>query len=595
MFLTLFNTSRATDVTYEVINPSKQIKDSKILLTVKNGKEPYRFYWSDKNTSLNSSIADNLTEGSEYTVLITDANGINVTKTIYIPTSSVDEKINSFFIPIVNFMEIILFGDPFTRLGIYDSTIYGKNNIPLKYPNGDVKRNTIPFIVIWLMFGAIFFTIRMKFVNLWGIKHAIDLIRGKYDNPKDKGEVSHFQALTTALSATVGLGNIAGVAIAISLGGPGATFWLILAGFLGMSSKFVECTLGLKYRIIDEHGTVHGGPMYYIRRSFEKTKFKKVGIILSFVFAFMMILGSFGGGNMFQANQAFVQVKTLIPALEGHGALFGFILSIFVGLVIIGGIKSIARVTDKMVPFMAGLYIISSLIIIFANIDKTGEAFRLIINGAFRPDSIYGGFVGVLIMGFRRAAFSNEAGVGSASVAHSAAKAEYPISEGLVALLEPFIDTVVICTMTALVLIFTGFYKNPGNLEGAELTSAAFASYSEWFPYLLVVAIFLFAFSTMISWSYYGDKAFNYLFGDFFYKYFGKRIYATRVYQVIFLLFVIVGCSSSLGAIVDFSDMSILSMAVPNILALLLLSNEVRADLIDYFKKLKSGEIKKYK
>ena len=396
---------------------------------------------------------------------------------------SLSDKIDSFFKPLVSdYLGPVIFWDP------------------LKFFGFDIGAD-IPIVVLWLVFGALFFTFRMKFINFRGFKHALSLVRGDYDDPEDKGEVSHFQALTTALSATVGLGNIAGVAIAISVGGPGATFWMIVAGLLGMSSKFVECTLGVKYRKLDANGEVSGGPMYYLRDGLAKYKMPIFGKFLAVMFAVLCIGGSFGGGNMFQANQAYAQLSGQFPVLAGNGPLFGLILAFLVGVVIIGGIKSIANVTEKIVPLMALLYVGTALIIILINISEVGNVFVLIFNGAFAPDAAFGGVIGVLIQGFRRAAFSNEAGVGSAAIAHSAAKTKEPISEGIVSLLEPFIDTVVICTMTALVIIFTGMYNVEG-LEGAQMTSKAFGSVFSWFPYLLVIAIFLFAFSTMISWSY---------------------------------------------------------------------------------------------
>ena len=330
----------------------------------------------------------------------------------------------------------------------------------------------------------------MNFINIRGFKHAIELVRGKFDDPKDHGEVSHFQALATALSATVGLGNIAGVAVAITVGGPGATFWMIVAGLLGMSSKFVECTLGVKYRVVNENGEVSGGPMYYLKNGLAKYGLGNLGKVLAVIFAILCIGGSFGGGNMFQANQAYAQLSGQFPMLQGNGPMFGFLLAILVGTVIIGGIKSIAKVTEKIVPFMAGLYVLAASIIIVVNFGQIGTAFAMIIEGAFAPSAAFGGFIGVLIQGFRRAAFSNEAGVGSASIAHSAAKTNQPVSEGVVSLLEPLIDTVIICTMTALVIIITGFSGVQG-VEGAQLTSQAFGSVISWFPYVLVIAIFL--------------------------------------------------------------------------------------------------------
>ena len=459
---------------------------------------------------------------------------------------------------------------------------------PLLTANGDVQKKNIPFIVVWLVAGAIFFTVRMKFINFRGVKHAFQLVAGKYDDPEDQGEVSHFQALTTALSATVGLGNIAGVAVAIVIGGPGATFWMIIAGLLGMASKFTECTLGVKYRLINDKGEVSGGPMYYLSQGLEKRNMKGLGKVLAVLFAILCIGGSFGGGNMFQANQAFAQVSAKMPELfAGNGALFGVILAILVGLVILGGIKSIAKVTDKIVPIMVGVYVGFAIIIILIHAGNIGAAFQAIYDGAFSPTALKGGVIGVLIVGFQRAAFSNEAGVGSASIAHSASKTKHPVSEGVVALLEPFVDTVLVCTMTALVLIFTGYATDPGGLNGSELTSAAFSNVFPWFDWVLLVAILLFAFSTMISWSYYGLKAWSYLFGR------TKR--AEYMYKLIFLIFIVIGSSIGLGSVLTFSDLMILGMAFPNILGLLLLSGEVRNDLKSYFKRIKSGEIKRFK
>ncbi len=473
--------------------------------------------------------------------------------------SSISTTINSLFEPIVGFMAKVIFWEPFMG---------------------------IPVVVIWLVVGAIFFTLRMNFINVRGFKHAIQLVRGDYDNPDDKGEVSHFQALTTALSATVGLGNIAGVAVAVAIGGPGATFWMIVAGLLGMSTKFVECTLGVKYRQINKNGEVSGGPMYYLNTAFEKHNLPVMGKVMAALFAILCVGGSFGGGNMFQANQAFSQLEGQFSILAGNGVYFGIILAILVGAVIIGGIKSIANITEKIVPFMAVLYVGASLFIILINYDQIIDVFVLIFESAFSGDAAKGGVIGVLIQGFRRAAFSNEAGVGSAAIAHSAVKTNEPVTEGVVALLEPFIDTVVICTMTALVILITGRHTGY-DLEGAQLTSSAFESVISWFPMLLVVAIFLFAFSTMISWSYYGLKAWTYLFGH-------SKI-TQNIYKLLFLVFIIIGSTVSLGAVIDFSDMMILAMAFPNILGLYLMSGEVKEDLRDYMQRLKSGAIKKFK
>ena len=482
-------------------------------------------------------------------------------------SKSLGDRINDFFVPIVDVIAMFIFWDPISAMGFDIGT-------------------SIPIVVVWLVFGALFFTIKMNFINVRAFKHAIDLVRGKYDDPNDEGEVSHFQALATALSATVGLGNIAGVAVAITVGGPGATFWMIVAGLLGMSSKFVECTLGVKYRLVNENGEVSGGPMYYLKNGLAKYGYGNIGKVLAVLFAILCIGGSFGGGNMFQANQAYAQLSGQFPMLSGNGPMFGFLLAILVGTVIIGGIKSIARVTEKIVPFMAVLYVAAALVILVVNFSEIGNAFAMIFKGAFAPSAAFGGFIGVIIQGFRRAAFSNEAGVGSASIAHSATKTNEPVSEGIVSLLEPFIDTVVICTMTALVIIVTGMSGVQG-VEGAQLTSQAFESVISWFPYVLVIAIFLFAFSTMISWSYYGLKSWTYLFGS------SKK--SELVYKLIFLIFIIVGSSVKLGAVLDFSDMMILAMAFPNILGLLILSGEVKIDLKEYLNKVKNGVIKKIK
>jgi len=514
---------------------------------------------------------------------------------------TISQRINDRFEPAVEKMESVLFWDPFDDFNLYDPVMRDENGVALLDSQGEPVSRQVPLVVVWLMLGAVFFTIFMRFINFRGFKHAIDLVRGRYDNPDDAGEVSHFQALATALSGTVGLGNIAGVAIAISVGGPGATLWMIIAGLIGMSSKFVECTLGVKYRNINELGEVSGGPMYYLSKGLAKHG-KMMGVLgktLALVFAFLVIGASFGGGNMFQANQAYTQLTNFVPILDNNGFWFGIILAILVGVVIIGGIKSIANVTDKIVPFMAILYVLASLIVIGMNYSNLGSAFVMIWDGAFAPDAMKGGLIGVLIMGFRRAAFSNEAGVGSASIAHAAVKTKEPITEGLVALLEPFIDTVVICTMTALVIIVTGEFQTFGGdgstAAGVELTSSAFASSISWFPYVLTLAVFLFAFSTMISWSYYGLKGFDYLFGNFFGRFLGGRNYAKYTYQLIFLGFIVVGTSSTMEAVTDFSDMMILSMAFPNILGLILLAPEVKKDLKSYFARVKSGELKRYK
>lgn len=452
----------------------------------------------------------------------------------------------------------------------------------MTHPNGDPITKPIPFIVMWLVLGALFFTIRMGFINIRGFKHSLDLARGKYDDPDAPGQVTHFQALATAVSGTVGLGNIAGVAVAVSLGGAGATFWMIVCGLLGMSSKFVECTLGVKYRDILPDGRVFGGPMNYLRYGLEKKNMKGFGKVLAGLFAVLGVGASFGGGNMFQANQSFEQLAGQFPALVGNGFWFGVVTAILVGVVIIGGINSIAKVTGRVVPVMASIYILAALAVIIMNIQNIGPAFSAIWDGAFSPSALKGGIIGVLVIGFQRAAFSNEAGVGSAAIAHSTAKTNHPPSEGFVALLEPFIDTVVVCTLTALVLIFTGMHEVEG-LAGAQLTSDAFGSQISWFPYVLALAVFLFAFSTMISWSYYGMRSWTYLFG--------KSKKSEMIYKMFFLIFVVVGASVSLGAVLDFSDMMILAMSFPNIIGLYILSGEVKTDLGEYWRKLKSNQL----
>ncbi len=459
---------------------------------------------------------------------------------------------------------------------------------------------SFPWIVMWLVVAATIFTLYFGFVQLRFFSHAISLVKGDYSDPKDAGEVSHFQALTTALSGTVGLGNIAGVAVAVGIGGPGATFWMILAGLLGMASKFTECTLGVKYRNEYPDGTVSGGPMYYISKGF-KERGLPGGKFLAILFSVFCILGALGGGNMFQANQAHAQIAGIVGDYPGW--ITGVIFAVIVFAVIVGGVKSIARVTEKVVPFMGILYVGAAMIILFIHYDKIGWAFGQIFDGAFTGLGVAGGFVGALIQGFKRAAFSNEAGVGSAAIAHSAVKTKEPITEGFVSLLEPLIDTVVICTMTALVITISGqllidpetslYMIDGGSIatvdgnSGVALTSAAFGSSISWFPYVLVVAVVLFAFSTMISWSYYGLKAWTYLFGE------GK--FSEIVFKVIFCIFIVIGAAASLDPVIDFSDAAIFAMAVVNITGLYFLMGIVKNELASYATRLRSGEIKKFK
>ena len=451
----------------------------------------------------------------------------------------------------------------------------------------------IPFVLVWLIAGAIFFTFYFRFINFRAFRHGFQLVRGDYSDPTAAGEVTHFQALATALSGTVGLGNIAGVAIAVSLGGPGATFWMILAGLLGMSSKFVECTLGVKYRNVYSDGTVSGGPMYYLSKGLaaRSDKLKSLGKVLAVMFAIFCVGGSFGGGNMFQANQSFKQMVAVTGGdaswLADKGWLFGLVIAALVGLVIIGGIKGIARVTSKIVPFMAVLYVTAGLFIIFSNSSEIPAAFAAILDGAFSAEGMAGGVIGVLFQGFKRAAFSNEAGIGSAAIAHSAVRTNRPVTEGFVALYEPFVDTVVVCTVTALVIIITGTW-NPSvdPSEGVALTSAAFESSISWFPWILTLAVVLFAFSTMISWSYYGLKAWTYLFGE--------SMITDVVYKVMFLFFVVVGASMELGSVIDFSDAMIFAMAFPNMLGIYFLVPVVKNELNEYWADYKAGRLQKF-
>ena len=437
-----------------------------------------------------------------------------------------------------------------------------------------------PLVVAWLLAGALFFTLKMRFVNLRLFKHAVQLVRGtnQETSSEGEGEVTHFQALTTALSATVGLGNIAGVAIAIGTGGPGATFWMILVGFLGMSSKFTECLLGQKYRKVRKDGKIMGGAMHYLSDGLSEMGLKHFGGFLAGLFCVLCIGASFGGGNAFQVVQSLDLIKTVVPSLESAPWTYGILMTILVGLVILGGIKSIASVASKIVPTMCGIYLLACVIILLFHFSDIPAAILVIFESAFSLEAGFGGLLGVLIIGVKRAVFSNEAGIGSAAIAHSAAKVSHPAEEGIVALLEPFIDTIVVCTMTALVIIITGAYLEPANQEfilndqGGALTSAAMGSVIPWFPYILAVAVFLFAFSTMISWSYYGERCWVWLFGD----------RSSTSYKILFLCFTFLGSVITAKNILTFSDLMILGMAFPNILGMLLLSGKVRKSLEEY-------------
>lgn len=448
----------------------------------------------------------------------------------------------------------------------------------------------VPLIVLWLFGAAVFFTFYFKFLNLRGFRHAYRLLRGDYGSADDSGELTHFQALTTALSGTVGIGNIGGVAIVITIGGPGATFWLIVAGLVGMSTKFAECVLGVLYRKVNPDGTVSGGPMYYLQRGLAERGWGGVGRPLGYFYALAMVIGCLGIGNMFQSNQAFEQFVFVTGAEEsyfqGKGWLFGLMIAATVGAVIIGGLQSIARVTSRLVPFMAVTYIGFALLIILLNFEKVPWALTAIFTEAFSPAGITGGVVGVMVLGFQRAVFSNEAGIGSAAIAHSAVRTEEPVTEGFVGLMEPFIDTVVICTITALVILTTVY--EPGmagaGVQGVELTASAFASTIGWSVVPLSFVAILFAFSTMISWSYYGLKGWTYIFGE--------SPLAKLFFNFVFCCFVALGCTIQLDAVLDFSDAMVFLVALPNVIGLYVLAPVIKRELRSYQRRLADGTIR---
>lgn len=513
---------------------------------------------------------------------------------LFAQEKGLDERINDAFTPIANWWgAVVLHNFPGTE---------------------------IPTIIFLLVGGALFFTVYFGFINVKRFPMAINTVRGKYDaidhhssgNPalavdgdikdtiadeSEEGEVSHFQALATAVSGTVGNGNIAGVALAIAIGGPGATFWMILCGLIGMSTKFVECTLGVKYRDVGADGTVYGGPMYYLTKGLEERGFARLGKTLAIIFAVLCIGASFGGGNAAQSNQAAMQLVESFGMTGGNArTIIGLIMMVLVGVIIIGGIKRIASVTEKVVPLMALMYILACLYIIITNISFVDDAFGMIFSQAFNPQAGLGGLLGVLITGFRRAAFSNEAGAGSASIAHSAVKTKYAASEGLVALLEPFIDTVVICTMTALVIIiFNGDntifqYGGEGGIvtingqqvEGAAITAAAFSKYISFSGPFLTLAVVLFAISTMISWSYYGLQSWMYVFG--------KSKISDLTYKLLFLAFIVIGAAGDMSAVWTFSDAMILALVFPNMIGLFFLYPKVKEELNRYLSAIKSIE-----
>jgi len=447
----------------------------------------------------------------------------------------------------------------------------------------------MPLIVLWLIGAAIFFTFYFNFLNLKGFKHAFQLLRGDYSKPGNDGELTHFQALSTAVSGTVGIGNIAGVAIVISIGGPGATFWLIVAGFLGMSTKFAECVAGVMFRKINPDGSISGGPMYYLEEGLRQRNLSWLGKPMGLFYAISIVIGCLGIGNMFQSNQAFQQFVFITGGdtsfFIDKGWLFGSILAGTVGLVIIGGIKGIARVTSRLVPFMTLTYVVGALLVIALNAEKIPSALGSIFTEAFNPTAMSGGMLGVMILGFQRAAFSNEAGIGSAAIAHATVKTQEPVTEGYVGLMEPFIDTVVICTLTALVILTTVYEPSISSegIQGIALTSEAFGSTLSWSVLPLSFIAILFAFSTMLSWSYYGLKGWTYVSGE--------SKWAEVIFKIFFCIFVALGCMINLDAVLNFSDALIFVIALPNILGLYILAPIIKKELASYQLRLKNGSI----
>ncbi len=477
-------------------------------------------------------------------------------------------------------------GDTFTA-GEFD-----KQGKPVIDPaTGKQKRKVVevPFLVVVLLVGAVFFTIWYRAINVRGFRHAIEVVRGKYDDPEDTGEITHFRALTSALSATVGLGNIAGVAIAIQLGGPGAVFWMMVTAFFGMCAKFSSCTLAQLYRQQNADGSISGGPMYYLDLGLRAKGgwYKPFGKALAVTYAFMIMGGALGGGNMFQSNQAFAAFADSFNVDKQYGNVFGLVLAALVALVILGGIKRIGAATSKIVPAMVVIYVAASLVVIFTNIARVPEAVGLIFRMAFTDNALYGGMAGVLVWGVKRAAFSNEAGLGSAAIAHAAAKTDEPVREGLVAMMGPFIDTMVVCLMTALVVIVSGVWSDPSIADGVQLTTAAFGSVMSWFPAVLTISILLFAYSTMISWCYYGERGWIYLLDHFG----GRGLKSVVVFRIIFVAFVFIGAVSKLEQVLGFSDLLILCMAFPNIIGSVILAPELRRRLAEYWGRYQTGKL----
>ncbi|MDX2394960.1 alanine:cation symporter family protein [Streptomyces sp. DK15] len=489
-------------------------------------------------------------------------------------TTSVDEAVSGFFEPIAKWLGDIVF---------YSVPINGTQ---------------IPLIVAWLVVAGLVFSGWFGLVQIRKFRLAVNVVRGKYDEKGSTGEVNHFQALTAAVSGTVGLGNIAGVAVAVSIGGPGATFWMILCGLLGMATKFVEVTLGVKYREVHADGTVSGGPMHYLPKGLADrfgAKGLKLGKVLGVLASAMILFFGLFGGNLFQVNQSYAQLVSVTGGESGvmgssAGALFfGILIAALVGVVLLGGIRSIASVTSKLVPAMAGIYIVACLVVILVNVSAVPSAISSIIEGAFNPEGVAGGVLGALIVGFKRAAFSNEAGLGSAPIAHSAVKTKHPASEGLVALLEPFIDTVVICTMTALTIVIAnpaswGEARKGEGVGGVTITSDAFGTVLPWFPYILTIAVMLFAISTVLTWGYYCMKAWTHLFG--------RSKASELTFKVFYTLFAVAGSLLTLQTLIDMADAVLFMLAVINIIGLYLLAPVVKRELntfLDFVRRRDAG------
>lgn len=472
----------------------------------------------------------------------------------------IDGQIDKYFAP---------FSDHFSDIVFFPITVFGTK---------------VPVIILGLIVSSIFFTFYLKGIGIWGFKHSLFQIFGKKKSTEDEkdGEVSSFGALATALSGTIGLGNIAGVAVAISIGGPGAMFWMGLGAIFGMATKFLECSLAVKYRRFNPDGSISGGPMFYIAHGLTRKGLRWLGQPLALFFATMCVLGSFGSGNMLQINQATQQIINTTGGAHSffyhNGWVFGLMVAVFVGLIIVGGIKSIARVTSKIVPFMCAIYVIACLVIIALHFSHIPFVIKTILHEAFFPQAVTGGVIGSIIIGMRRSIQSNEAGSGSAPIAYAAVRTKEPISQGFVSLMEPFFDTIIICSLTAFVIIITGEYLNyNSSITGVELTSSAFAGTLPLFPYVLAIVIILFAVSTIISWSYYGQKAWNYIFGE------GKK--RARVFQIIFCFFIVIGSAMNLKSVIDFTDATMLAMALPNLIAIFILLPEIKTDLVDYCKR----------